>query len=87
MEDLREKLAALAHDQWAEWVGEVFSEAVQVGDGCLEIQGGDVDRWERQICLRYVDMEDDCGQVESGAKARAEGLAGRILALLKGGDS
>lgn len=55
---LREKLAELAHNQWAGWMEYLFLKSKQV-DGCVIIPAWAVDRWRRQVATRYSDLSED----------------------------
>lgn len=56
--DMREKMAALCHDQWAGWMEFLFLKSKQV-DGCVIIPAWAVDRWRRQVATRYSDLSED----------------------------
>ena len=56
--DMREKMAALCHDQWAGWMEYLFLKSKQV-DGCVIIPAWAVERWRRQVATRYPDLSED----------------------------
>jgi len=56
--DMREKMAALCHDQWAGWMEYLFLKSKQV-DGRVIIPAWAVDRWRRQVATRYSDLSED----------------------------
>lgn len=56
--DMREKMAALCHDQWAGWMEYLFLKSKQV-DGCVIIPAWAVERWRRQVATRYPDLTED----------------------------
>jgi len=55
---LREKLAGLAHDQWAGWMEYLFFKSKQV-DGCVVIPAWANERWRRQVATRYTDLSEE----------------------------
>lgn len=68
MNELREKLAALCHDQWSGWMEYLFSKCVDhvmpasLGfhkDGELLIPKEFVDRWRRQMKTPYLDLSEE----------------------------
>jgi hypothetical protein len=59
MNDLREQLAALAHEQWAGWMKYLFEKSIEGGDGCVEIPALSVARWKRQMDTSYVDLPEN----------------------------
>jgi hypothetical protein len=81
--ELREKLAELAHSQWAGWMDYLFSKcpeykagSVQAEDGAMIIPKWAVDRWKRQAATPYCDLS-----VEEKDSDRTE--ADKFLALLR----
>lgn len=77
--DLREKLAALAHEQWSGWMRYMFSKAPVNEDGSWTMPAWAVERWQRQMQTPYSDLSE-----EEKASDRTE--AGRVLALFDEGD-
>ena len=59
MNDLREQLAALAHDQWAGWMKYLFEKSIDGDDGCVEIPASYVARWKRQMSTSFVDLPEN----------------------------
>lgn len=55
---LREKLAELAHNQWAGWMEYLFFKSKQV-DGCVVIPAWANERWRRQVATRYADLSEE----------------------------
>ena len=58
MNDLREQLAALAHEQWAGWMKYLFEKSIDGDDGSVEIPASFVARWKRQMNTLYVDLPE-----------------------------
>lgn len=59
MNDLREQLAALAHEQWAGWMKYLFEQSIEGGDGRVEIPALFVARWKRQMYTLYTDLPEN----------------------------
>lgn len=57
--DLRESLAALAHEQWSGWMTYLFSRAQLHDDGSATIPAWAVARWQRQMTTAYTDLPPD----------------------------
>ena len=74
--DLREELAALAHEQWTGWMVYLFGKGTRNPDGTLTLPAWAVERWSRQMGAPYAALPAD--EQESD---RAE--ADRILEILK----
>lgn len=55
---LREKLAELAHNQWAGWMEYLFFKSKQV-DGCVIIPAWANERWRKQVATRYADLSEE----------------------------
>lgn len=81
--EIRERLAAYAHEAWSEWMRHQFERATMLEDGPLLFVGaalilkGDVDRWKRQMRTPYADLPED-------EKASDRVQADKILAILRG---
>lgn len=58
MNDLREKIAACEHAQWAGWMEYLFANSIIKNDGSVEIPASFVDRWKRQMRTSYVDLSE-----------------------------
>jgi hypothetical protein len=71
---LRESLAAYAHDAWAGWMIYLFAQSDLNPDGTVTIPAWAVERWARQVTTRYADLPES--EKESD---RAE--ADKMLAL------
>jgi hypothetical protein len=76
-EQLREKLAALAHQRWTEWMEWVFEVGVHTKDGDVLIPSWAVKRWKRQMKTQYNLLS-----FEEQQSDRAE--ADQILQVLNG---
>lgn len=74
-DELREQLAALAHEQWSGWVRYQFSKCEERGDGRL-IPPWAVERWMRQMQTVYADLPE-----EEKESDRTE--ADKVLALIR----
>ena len=57
--DVREKLAALCHEQWSGWMKYLFSKCSRMEFGSWIIPRKDVEHWQRQIGLPYARLRDD----------------------------
>lgn len=75
MIDLREELAALAHEQWSGWMRYMFNVCPDREGGHKEIPASLVIRWQRQVDTAYADLPE-----EEKESDRQE--ADRVLALL-----
>jgi hypothetical protein len=75
MGELREKLADLAHQQWAGWMKYLFSQCYLHADGTMTIPAELVARWNRQLNTLYEDLPE-----EEKESDRVE--ADRMLALM-----
>ena len=56
--DLREQLAAVAHDQWSGWMTYLFSKSTLNADGTVTMPAWAVERWKRQAATPYADLTD-----------------------------
>ena len=74
MDNLREKLAELAHEQWSGWMKYLFAQMEQ-GKYCLLMPGWAEERWKRQMRTPYAELSEQ--EKESDRKE-----ADRVLALL-----
>ena len=68
-DDLREQLAAIEHERWADWQRYMFGLCKRHENGTITIPRGLVARWERLIDTPYaelteVEKESDREQVE-----------------------
>ena len=50
---MREKLANLCHEQWANWMNYMFSKGMFNDDGSWTLQIEFVERWKRQMNTPY----------------------------------
>lgn len=57
--ELREKLAAIEHERWADWQRYLHAKCVENEDGSLTIEEVDVSHWERQINTPYEDLSEE----------------------------
>lgn len=55
---LVEALADIEHMRWAHWQRYLHDACIEQADGSLTIPVDLVKRWERQIRLRYADLDD-----------------------------
>ena len=56
--ELREKLASIEHERWADWQRWMHKKARVTDQGHLIIDREDVERWERQIATPYSDLSE-----------------------------
>lgn len=73
--DLREQLAALAHEQWSGWMRYLFTKGHRDPDGSFDINPDSVARWERQMNTPYAELPESEKQSD-----RAE--ADKVLAVI-----
>ncbi len=59
--ELKEKLAAIEHERWADWQKYLHSRGIEdkSGEGYLCIPMGLVKHWERQIATKYEDLTEE----------------------------
>jgi len=57
-DDLREQLAAYAHEAWAGWMRYLFKAGTTNPDGSFTIQPWAVERWTRQMNTDYAALPD-----------------------------
>ena len=58
MNQLREQLADLAHQQWSGWVKYMLSKGVYNADGSWTMPAWAVERWTRQMTTDYADLPE-----------------------------
>jgi hypothetical protein len=56
---LLEELASIEHERWAHWQKYVHRLGQRQPDGSLLLPAVLVDRWERQIATRYIDLKSE----------------------------
>lgn len=56
--DLREQLAAIEHERWADWQRYMHSKCRKEADGGLTIPADLAARWERQIATPYEELSE-----------------------------
>lgn len=56
--ELREQLAHLCHEQWAEWMIYLFAKCKPVDDGTFIIPKESADRWARQMITPYSKLSE-----------------------------
>ena len=56
MDNMREVLAKLAHEQWSGWIDYMFEKCTKAPDGELTIPKWAVDRWQRQAKTPYSEL-------------------------------
>jgi len=59
IEELREKLAELAHSQWSGWMDYLFSKSVSKAGGTCMIPAWAVKRWHRQMKTPYSELSEE----------------------------
>ena len=74
---LREKLAALSHEQWARWMLYLFSKGKFKPGGTWEMPMELVARWQRQMITDYEDLPE----VEKDSDRKE---ADRIMEIIDG---
>lgn len=57
-EELREQLAALAHDQWSGWMRYLFGRCRWNADGSMTIPAVSVGWWRRQLSTPYAELSE-----------------------------
>ena len=75
-ESLRERLAALAHDQWSGWQRYMFKKCTLNEDGTVTIPAWAVERWQRQMSTPYSQLPES--ERESDRRQ-----ADRVLAVIE----
>lgn len=58
LNNLKEKLAAIEHERWADWQQWMHNLCDRNEDGSLTISWSLVERWERQIATHYSELSD-----------------------------
>ena len=56
VDGLRERLAALCHEQWSGWMRHLFSKCAMGEDGACIIPDWAEERWRRQMSTPYADL-------------------------------
>jgi len=56
--DLREALAAYAHEAWSGWMQYLFTKSKKNTDGTVTIPQPLVERWYRQLTTLYADLPE-----------------------------
>lgn len=56
--EMRERLAALAHQQWSSWMKYLFSESTSNADGSITIPAWAATRWRRQAYACYSELTE-----------------------------
>ena len=72
--ELREALAAYAHEAWSGWINYEFGKGVRNPDGSITLPASLVERWDRQRATAYADLPE-------GEKASDRKEADQMLAL------
>jgi hypothetical protein len=80
---LIEQLAAIEHERWSHWQRYVHSKCVRQPDGSLLLPANLVSRWEKQIKMKYAELDDqekesDREQVRKYLPLVASALAERV---------
>ena len=55
---MKERLAALAHEQWSGWMQYMFSKSTVNKDGSMTIPIRAVERWTRQANTPYIELPE-----------------------------
>jgi hypothetical protein len=58
-EVLREKMAELAHDQWAAWMKYLFSKGIFNEDGTWTMPQWGVERWQKQMKTSFAELSEE----------------------------
>jgi hypothetical protein len=74
MNDVREQLAAYAHEAWSGWMRYLFEKSQANPDGTVMIPAWAVDRWRRQMDTPYAALPE-------AEKASDRVEADRMLAI------
>ena len=56
---MKERLAALAHEQWSGWMQYMFSKSTINKDGSMTIPTWAVKRWTRQASTPYAKLPEE----------------------------
>ncbi len=73
--ELREALAAYAHEAWSGWMNYLFEKSARNPDGTVTIPAWAVERWTRQASTAYTDLPE---QEKESDRAEAD----RMLILM-----
>jgi len=76
-DEFRERVAALCHKQWSEWMEYLFSKSYRNDAGTVIVPSQSAIRWTRQTETDYADLSE-----EEKDSNRAE--ADRFIALFEG---
>lgn len=57
-EALREQLAAIEHERWADWQHWMHAQGLRSADGSISLPAAQVAKWERQIATPYAALSD-----------------------------
>jgi hypothetical protein len=58
-DDIREQLAALAHEQWSGWMLYLFQKSDDGPNGSVVIPAELVSRWLRQMTATYAELPEN----------------------------
>ena len=58
MTDQREKLSALQHQIWSDWMAHLFEVSTTNADGTVTIPKKYVEQWQREIKTAYDDLTE-----------------------------
>lgn len=75
IDNSREQLSELSHEQWSGWMRYLFNKGSFNEDGSFTINLASVDRWKRQMNTPYHDLPED--EKESDRVA-----ADKVIALI-----
>jgi len=57
-DSIREKVAALCHEQWSCWMSYLFDKSIKNNDGSVTIPKDFVERWMRQMRTSYTELSE-----------------------------
>lgn len=78
--DIRERLANLAHWQWAGWMRYLFEQSKENEDGTVTIPAWAVKRWKRQMATPYPQLSE---QEKESDREEADKVLAELRAVLK----
>lgn len=77
--DVREQLAAYAHEAWSGWMRYLFEKSRETVDGSVVIPPWAVARWTRQAATPYADLPEN-------EKESDRDEADKMLAIVRAAD-
>ncbi len=70
-DDIRERLAALCHQQWSSWIAYMLEKGCFRDDGTWVIPAEHIERWQKQGCTCYQDL---IPEVRAADRAKADSI-------------